>query len=163
MKAKDLVLLAFLSAILLVGQVTLAFLPNVEVVSFLIILYTIAYRKKVLYIIYCFALLEGLIYGFGIWWVMYLYVWTILAGITTIFRRNDSIILWAIISGAFGLIFGALCSIPYFIAGGWAMGFSYWVAGIPFDLIHCISNAAVMLILYKPCSKILKSARLSIN
>ena len=36
-------------------------------------------RKKTLYIIYIFALLEGLIYGFGIWWIMYLYAWPMLA------------------------------------------------------------------------------------
>ena len=65
-KVKDMVILAFLTAILLVGQVGMAFLQNIEVVSLLIIIYTLLFRKKVFYIIYIFAFLEGMIYGFGI-------------------------------------------------------------------------------------------------
>lgn len=150
MKTKELITLSFLGALLLVLQVALAPLPNVEVVSLLITLYTLHYRSKVLYIIYLFALLEGCIYGFGIWWLNYLYVWTVLWAITMAFSKNRSMVFWAVIQGFFGLCFGALCAIPYALAGGWYAGFSYWVSGIPFDLIHCVSNVVVTLVLYKP-------------
>ena len=43
-KVKDMVILAFLTAILLVGQVGMAFLHNIEVVSLLIIIYTLLFR-----------------------------------------------------------------------------------------------------------------------
>ncbi|MDD3218158.1 MAG: hypothetical protein PHC41_05865 [Lachnospiraceae bacterium] len=155
-KTKDLVAMAFLTAILLGGQVVMGFLPNIEIVSFLIIMYTLFYKKRVFYIIYVFALLEGLIYGFGIWWFMYLYVWSILAIAVLIMRKNQSLIVWCILSGVFGLCFGALCSIPYFISGGWAAGFGYWVTGIPFDIAHCAGNAVVMFVLYKPILAVLK-------
>ena len=147
---KELVLIALLSALLLVFQVGLSFLPNIEVVSLLVILYTLFFKNKTLYIIYLFALLEGLIYGFGIWWIMYLYVWTILWGITLLFKEEKNPIIWAFISGFFGLFFGTLCSVPYFITGGVHMGISWIIAGLQMDIIHGISNFLVTLLLFQP-------------
>ena len=66
---RELVTLAACTAILFVGQIALAFLPNIEVVSLLIILYTLTFKKRVLWIIYGFALLEGMLYGFSFWWI----------------------------------------------------------------------------------------------
>lgn len=147
---KELVLIALLSAVLLVCQVGFAFLPNIEVVSLLVIIYTLFFKKKTLYIIYIFALLEGLIYGFGIWWIMYLYVWTILWGITMLLKKEKSPVIWAFISGFFGLFFGTLCSVPYFITGGVSMGLSWIVAGLQMDIIHGIGNFFVALLLFQP-------------
>ena len=147
---KELVLIALLSASLLVAQVGLSFLPNIEVVSLLVILYTLFFKKKTLYIIYIFALLEGLIYGFGTWWFMYLYVWTILWGIATLFKEEKNPVIWAFISGFYGLFFGTLCSVPYFIIGGVQMGLSWIAAGLMADLIHGVGNFIVALVLFKP-------------
>lgn len=33
------------------------------------------------------------------------------------------------------------------------MALSYWVSGIPFDLIHCGGNFVMTLVLYKPLKK----------
>ena len=68
-------------------------------------------------------------------------------------RKNDSALVWAIVAAVHGLIFGALCSIPYLFIGGWTMALSYWVSGIPFDLIHCGGNFVMTLVLYKPLKK----------
>ena len=112
LQVKEIVVLAMSTAVLFAVQVMLAFIPNVELVSLLIIIYTQVYKKKVFYIIYAFAILEGIYYGFGIWWFMYLYVWSILAIITLILIKQKSIFVWTFVSGIFGLVFGALCSIP---------------------------------------------------
>lgn len=149
-KTRELVTMALLTAIMFVGQVSLAFLPNIEVVSLLVIVYTQVYKKKTFFIIYAFAFLEGLTYGFGVWWFGYLYIWSILALIVLLIGKQTSAVLWSIVSGAFGLIYGFLYAIPYFVAGGWAAGFSYWIAGIPYDITHCIGNVVVALLLYKP-------------
>ncbi|NLZ80593.1 MAG: hypothetical protein GX913_02115 [Clostridiales bacterium] len=156
MKTKDIALIGFLSAILFVSQLALAFLPNIEVVSLLVIIYTLVFKRKVFFIIYVFAILEGIFYGFGTWWIMYLYVWTILALFTLWFQKNKSHVFWSLISALYGLSFGALCAIPYFFIGGWSMGAAFWVSGIPFDIIHCIGNFAVTLILFKPTLAILR-------
>lgn len=159
MKIKDIALLGMLGSILFITQVVLAFLPNIELVSLLVIVYTQKYQKKALYTIYIFALLEGLFYGFGIWWIMYLYVWTILWFIVLCFRKNTQAFFWALVSGAFGISFGALCSVPYFIIGGIRGGFAYWVSGIPFDIPHGIGNFIIALALYRPITCLFQKSR----
>lgn len=144
------VTMGFLSAILLVAQMGMAFLPNIEPVTTLILIYTLNYKKKVFPVIYTFVLLEGLVFGFGIWWVSYLYIWSIFAIIVLAFQKISSVIIWAVISGAFGLLFGALCSVPYLISGGPGAALAYWTAGIPYDILHCGGNFVLTLVLYRP-------------
>ncbi|MGI6110402.1 MAG: hypothetical protein ACOYB8_11245 [Eubacteriaceae bacterium] len=150
MKIREIVLLSLCSAILLVVHVAFSFLPNIELVTPLILIYTLVFRKQIFYIIYLYALLTGLIWGFGIWWINYLYVWSVLAIIVLLLKKNESVVVWSVIAALFGLCFGALCAIPYWIAGGWAAAVSYWIAGIPFDLIHCAANFVVTLLIFKP-------------
>lgn len=146
----DIVICGIFSAILFVSQVVIAGLPNIELVSLLVIIYTLVFERKTIPIIYIFALLEGLLYGFGIWWVMYLYVWTILYVIARIFRNNQRPLFWAFTGGFFGLIYGFLCSIPYIFAGGIGAGIAWWIRGIPYDIIHGVSNFIVILVLFNP-------------
>lgn len=155
-KTRRIATIGILSAILLLGQVGMSFLPNIEPVTTLIILYTLVYKKYTFPIIYIFVLLEGIIYGFGIWWVSYLYIWSILALLTLALKKMDSAVLWAVFSGAYGLSFGALCAIPYLLSGGIGAAIAYWINGIPFDLLHCGGNFVLALVLYKPLLPILK-------
>lgn len=155
-KVKSIVTMGGLSAILLAGQLGMSFLPNIEPVTPLIILYTLIYRKQVFPIIYTFVLLEGMVFGFGIWWISYLYIWSILAFLVLILPPDSPTVLWAITAGAFGLLFGALCAIPYLISGGPAAAFAYWAAGIPYDILHCAGNFTLTLILFKPLFHVLK-------
>lgn len=158
-KLRELLLLALLGAMMMATQVALAALPNIHLVAVFVILAALLFGWKCLFSVYIFVLLEGLVYGFSMWFVNYLYVWTVLALIAVLFRKNRSRWFWGAVAGIFGLLFGALCSIPYFFVGGWAAAFSYWVAGIPFDLIHCASNAVLtftlLLPLYNLCCRLL--------
>ncbi len=149
---RDIIVGGLLAALLYALQVAMAAMPNIEPVSFLVILYTLFFPSLAPYIMVVFILLEGFTFGFGIWWVNYLYVWPLLAVLAYLFRRQKSALFWAILSGAYGLAFGALCAIPWFFMGGWAMGFAYWVSGLPFDITHCIGNFVLMLVLYRPVS-----------
>lgn len=155
--------MAMLTAILFLGQVCMAFLPNIEVVTLLVILYTQVYKKKVFFIIYAFALLEGVFYGFGIWWFNYLYVWSIQAVINLLFRKQKSVVFWSILSGFYGITFGVLCSLPYFAIGGPSAAFAYWVSGLAYDIPHCIGNVALCLVLFRPLVYILRKSCREIN
>lgn len=139
------------------------FLPNIELVSLFIIVYTLVLEKKVFYIIYVFVLVEGTIFGFSMWWFSYLYIWSILAAAVLIFRRIEKPFFWAIVSGVFGLLFGAMTAIPYLFIpdGGVAAAIAYWVKGIPFDLLHCGGNVIAAALLLRPLLKIMK--RLYLN
>jgi energy-coupling factor transport system substrate-specific component len=149
-KTRDIALAGAFGALLFVAQVALSFLPNIELVSILVIVYTLVFQGQVIWTLGVFILLEGLVYGFGTWWVSYLYLWPALAGLTWLFRNMQSSLGWAILAAAYGLGFGALCAIPYLLTGGWTAGLSYWVSGIPFDLAHCGGNFVAALALYRP-------------
>ena len=151
---REMCLLALMAALMVASQVAMAALPNIHLVAVFIIVTTLAFGWKAMLAVAVFVALEGFIFGFGIWWVSYLYVWPVLVAVVMIFRENDSSLLWAIIAGAHGLLFGALCAIPYLFVGGWPMAVSYWVAGIPFDLVHCAGNFVVTLLLAKPLAKL---------
>lgn len=155
-KTREIVILGILAAIVFIAQIALYFIPNVEIVTLLIILYTLLLGRKVFYIIYVFVILEGFVYGFGMWWLNYMYVWSVQALITLLFRKQDSVFFWSIMSGFYGITFGALCTIPYFFAGGTSAAFAYWVSGLGYDLTHTIGNVAVCLVLYKPLRYILE-------
>ena len=162
--ARDVATVGLMVAAIEAFKFTMQAMPNIEMTSFLVILFTLCYPRLTLYAIPVFTLMEGMIYGFGLWWVMYLYAWPLLTLVTRVFSRNDSAFFWAVVSGVFGLLFGALCAVPYFfigfISGGAAQGlrqmFAWWVAGIPFDLIHGVSNFVIMLALYRPIGSLLK-------
>lgn len=147
---RDLTLLAMLTALMVASQVALAILPNVHLVGVLVIVTTLVFGWKALYAVFSFAFLELLIYGAGMWVLNYFYVWPLMVICILPFRKVESPLFWGIFAAIQGLTFGAQCAIPYFLAGGWAAGFSYWVAGIPFDLIHCISNFVLGSLLVKP-------------
>ena len=151
---RELCLIAILAALMFGTQVAMASIPNVHLVAVFIILAATLFGWKALYSVFIFVLLEGLMYGFGLWFVSYLYIWPLLAIVAVLCSRNTSRIFWAVVAGIFGLIFGALCAIPYFIAGGWAAGVAYWVAGIPYDFIHCVSNAVLTFFLIAPMQKL---------
>lgn len=155
-KATYLATMGVLSAVLLIGQMGMSFLPNIEPITCLIIIYTLIYKKRVFPMIYTFVILEGLVFGFGIWWVSYLYIWSILAALTMLFRKNQSVVIWAVLAGSYGLLFGAMCAIPYLISGGIGAAFSYWVSGIPYDIIHCIGNFVITMVIFQPVYQTLK-------
>lgn len=148
--------MGMMTAAAFAGQIAMSFLPNIEIVTLLFILYTLVLGKKVFLVIYAFVLLEGIFYGFGLWWLNYLYIWTILAIVVLMFRKQDSVLFWSIISGFYGLTYGALCSLIYLFIGGPNTAFAYWVSGLGFDVTHCIGNVVVCLILFKPLRYVLE-------
>ena len=112
---------------------------------------------------YVFVLLEGFLYGFHIWWFSYLYVWLILYLVARVVGDKGSPFIWALVSGLFGLSFGALCAIPYFFIGGPGGYVAYFVSGIPFDLLHAGGNFLLALALFKPLNALLRRYRQTIG
>ena len=63
-KTRELVIMGVLTGVVFLGQVFMGFLPNVEIVTLLFMLYTLVFGKKVFLMIYVFVFLEGIFYGF---------------------------------------------------------------------------------------------------
>lgn len=150
----SLCVMAMMGVLLVVSKEALAALPNFEAVSLLIILFTLSFGARALGAVGVFLGVEGLLYGFGSWWVMYLYVWPLLWGLTILFKKLPLQMKWgwqwALLSGAYGLAFGTLCSLTYLPVGGIKMAFAWIVSGLPFDVAHGVGNFLLMLVLYYP-------------
>lgn len=159
LKVRELVLYALLGTVMYAGKMALAGLPNIEPVSLLVIVYTLVFGRKALWPIYVYVGLEFVTWGLSAWSLNYLYVWLILYGLTRLMRKMEHPFQWAVLAGGFGLCFGLLCAPVYCFIGGWGYAVSWWVSGIPYDLLHCAGNFAMTLLLYKPCLRILKELR----
>ena len=154
---KDVAYLGISLALLEASKLALDLLPNVEVVTLLFIVYTIFYGRKTILVAIGFTAIECVLKGVNVWSFMYLYIWPLL--IMIVFyanKRKVGYMFYCILSGFFGLFFGMLCSIPYLFIGGWHMAVTWWVAGIPYDIIHCGSNFVLCLLLFKPLCAIMK-------
>ncbi len=161
LKPRELAADALLSAILFISQVSLSWIANVELVSMLLILYTLVFQKHVWLILYVFVVLEGLIYGFGLWWFSYLYVWAVLpAAVFLIYKkRTPKPFGVSLLSGVFGMLFGLFCALSYLAVAGLNTALTWWTAGIPFDILHGISNFLLSMILFKPLYHLLTSLK----
>ena len=148
--AYDIARVGMMIAVLEVVKRILDPVPNVELVTFFIMLFTIYYGWKTMIAVFAFVGMEFLIWGFGMWSICYLYVWPVLVVVTMLTRKKNSYILYCVESGVFGITFGALCAVTTLFIMGPAGALGWWIAGIPFDLIHGISNFLVCLVLYKP-------------
>lgn len=144
-------------AILFVMQIALSFIPNCELVSCLTILFTLAFGPEMFLSVTVFSLLEGFLYGFGLWVVSYLYVWPLLVLLTLLLKKlfREDRLLWAVLAAGFGLIFGSLFAIAY-IPVDPSYALSYWIAGLMWDAWHAFTNGVIVFLLFKPLNRAMK-------
>ena len=147
---QEIALFGVLGALTFALQVAMAPLPNIEPVSLLVMIFAAVFGWKCLYPVYVFVAMEILFYGISTWNIYYLYVWTVLAFAAVLMRKSQQPLAWALLSGIFGLAFGALCGIVDVFIGGLAYAGAKWVSDIPFDLLHCGGNFVIALIMFKP-------------
>ena len=147
---RHLVIFAMLGTIQFVSKQALEFLPNVELVSTLTMVYTLVYRRRALIPVFLFIFLEGAMWGFSLWWYPYLYLWPVLWGVTMLLPRRMPVWLqvpvYAAVCGLFGLAYGTLYA-PYQAAVflGWDLKKTLaWIAaGFPWDVTHALGNLAL--------------------
>ena len=137
-----LVLSGLMGALLVVSKQAMSGLPNIEPVTLLIILFALELPRETPGAITVFLVLQGVLYGFGLWWAMYLYVWYLLAFLARLLRRMDHALGWAVFSGLYGLCFGGLCAAVYLVAKTPAFALSWWLSGLSYDAMHGVGNFA---------------------
>lgn len=142
-------------------QVAMGPLPNIEPVSLMILVMSLVFGLKALWSVLVFVLLEGLMYGFGLWWFFYLYAWPLLVVITALLKNKirESSLGCALLSGAYGLFFGFLYALIFLFSGGFSAFWTCWVAGIMFDIVHCVANFALAFVLADPLVRLLEKCR----
>lgn len=158
---QEICLFAILGALMFISKIVMEALPNIHLLGMLTITYTIVFRKKALIPIYVYVLLNGLFAGFNAWWVPYLYIWTILWGVTMLLPKNMpkavACVAYPIICALHGLFFGVLYAPVQAIMFkfNFEQTLAWIAAGFTFDIIHMIGNFAVGLLIF-PVSETLK-------
>lgn len=146
LKTREMVVFAMLGAIMYISKIVMDFAPNIHLLGTFIVAFTVKYRWKALYPIYVFVLITGLLNGFSSWWIPYLYIWTLLWGITMLLPKKMSQkikpIVYMVVCASHGFLYGILYAPSQAIIYGLSFdGMIAWiVAGLPFDMIHGISN-----------------------
>lgn len=101
-----------LGAVMYASKVIMEFAPNIHLLGVFTIAFTVVYRKKALYPIYTYVILNGVLYGFATWWIPYLYLWAVLWGAAMLLPRNmpEKIqpIVYMAVCAAHGFLFGTL-------------------------------------------------------
>lgn len=153
---RELTLFSVLGALTFAAKYVMSFLPNIEPVSLLVMLFAVVFGRKCLFPIYLYIAMELLFYGIGLWNINYLYIWVVLALAAYLLRKMRHPLGWALLSGGFGLLFGALCGIVDVFIGGFSYAAAKWVSGIPFDIAHCAGNFVIALLLFVPMRKLME-------
>lgn len=163
MQIRDITLIAILSASITASKLALSFIPNVELVTLLFMIYAVVFGvRKSLFVSIIFTTTEIFIYGFSTWLLVYFFIWPMLILITSLIKNKvTSEYGYAVLAGIFGYIFGIFFAISESFFYGLAYGWTYWIKGIPFDLIHGTSNFIIVLMLYKPIKNLLMQLKRS--
>lgn len=158
MKVRDIVLIGILSATITSGKLILSFIPNVEIVTLLFIVYTIVFGyKKTFFVSMIFATTEIFIYGFNTWLLVYYFIWPLLIVLTELMKKRvKSEYGYAALGAIFGYAFGTFFAIAESLFYGTAYGLTYWIRGLLFDLLHGTSNFIIILILLNPLKNLLE-------
>ena len=155
-----LVLSGLMGALLVVSKQAMSGLPNLEPVSLLIILFALELPRETPGAITVFILLQGVLYGFGLWWVMYLYVWYLLALLAWLLRRMDNAFFLGSVQRAVRPVLRRVrvrrC---IYFAKTPAFALSWWLSGLSYDALHGVGNFVLMLLLYRPLCRALQMAK----
>ena len=163
---KDIVLTALAAALLSAGKQALASIPNVEVVTLLIMLYAACFKPQIAFIATgVFIVIECFIWGIHTWVLAYIIHWNFVAFATfllaRVFKVKNRFIYLAftiIVTACFGVLTTLIDAIIG--AGRSTRTFSHifvvtYVRGIYFYIVHVVGNAAFNIVLFAPMRALL--------
>lgn len=143
---REIAVFGMLGGIMYASKLIMELIPNVHLLGVFTIAYTVVYRKKALYPIYTYVILNGILCGFAAWWVPYLYLWTLLWGAVMLLPKRIpkkvQPIVYMSVCAAHGFLFGTLYAPAQALLYGLNLkGMIAWiVAGLPWDAVHGVSN-----------------------
>ncbi len=160
LSVREMCVFAMLGALMFASKIIMEVLPNIHILGLLTMAYTLAFRKKALIPLYVYIMLNGIFAGFATWWIPYLYIWTVLWGITMLLPKKMpkpvAIVVYPLICCLHGLFFGILYAPAQALLFGLDFeGMLAWIAaGFVFDVTHAIGNFAAGLLIL-PMSQLL--------
>lgn len=146
LKTREIVIFGMLGAVMYASKLIMEVAPNVHLLGVFTIAFTVVYRSKALYPIYTYVILNGIFAGFAAWWIPYLYLWTVLWGVTMLLPQKmpEKIrpVVYMTVNACHGFLFGTLYAPAQALLFGLSFkGMIAWIiAGLPFDFVHGIGN-----------------------
>lgn len=164
LSTRELVIFGMLGALMYASKVIMEAAPNIHLLGVFTIAFTVVYRQKALYPIYTYVFLNGLFSGFAAWWIPYLYLWTVLWGITMLLPKKmpEKIkpVVYMVVNACHGFLYGTLYAPAQAIMFGLSFDamVAWIIAGFPFDFVHGVSNFFCGLLIV-PVIRVLKSVQ----
>ena len=155
------VIFAMLGALMFCSKKAMEALPNIHLLGMFIMTFTVVFRWKALIPLYLYVFLDGIFGGFDVWWLPYLYIWTLLWGAAMLLPRKMpkkvAMIVYPIVCALHGLLFGVLYAPAEALL--YRLNFQQTVAwvvsGLPFDALHAAGNLVSGLLIV-PLSELLR-------
>lgn len=163
LSVKETVVFAMLGTMMFISKQLTEALSNVHLLGVFTVAFTVVYRKKALYPILVFILVSGIFYGFATWWIPYIYLWPILWGMAMLIPQKlpnkVKPIVYMSVCALHGFLYGTLYAPAQAVLFGLNFkGMISWIiAGLPFDVIHGVSNFLCGALIL-PITKALKTA-----
>jgi energy-coupling factor transport system substrate-specific component len=161
---KDIALVAVWAALTFAAKLVLAPVANVELVSLLLAVFTVVMGLErgvcTALVFATLSVVESTYYGAGDWIVLYYINWPLLTLLAKIFlSKTSGEIRAAVLLGLFGLLFDVPSAGIKLALFGPVYAATYFVSGIPFDVMHGAANFVTALFLYRPLVRQLEKAR----
>lgn len=143
---------ALFTALVTLGRLGFAFLPNVQLMTVLIVCITLYYGWKTgLAVSVLSVLLSNIYLGMGPWTLAQIIAFSVLVGLTNLLRNRHHQMPLAVLqlfTGVLGMLYGLIISVvqaPFF---GWNILVPYYLSGLFFDIMHAGGNIVFLAILY---------------
>ncbi len=146
LKLWEVSLFSLFGALMFISKLLMEFLPNIHLIAMFICVFTVVFRAKALIPIYIFVFLTGVYGGFGLWWVPFLYIWTVLWAVVMILPKNMKVSVSAVVYTTVCTLHGLLYGLLYAPFQALAFGLDFkgmiaWIiSGLPFDAVHAAGN-----------------------
>lgn len=150
-----------LGAMMFCSKVIMEVLPNIHLIGMFTVAFTLTFRSKALIPIYINVFLIGVYGGFNLWWIPYLYIWTLLWAAAMLIPKKTPKWLLCIICPVICSLHGFLYGILYAPAEALMFGLDFkgmvaWIiAGFPYDILHGIGNFVAGLLIV-PLTQLMK-------
>jgi len=165
---REIAVFGMLGAMMYASKIVMELAPNIHLLGVFTVAFTVVYRKKALYPIYIYVILNGIFCGFATWWIPYMYLWTVLWAATMLLPqkmpKKIQPFVYMIINACHGFLFGTLYAPAQAILYGLSLnGMIAWIlAGLPWDFIHGMSNFFCGLLIV-PLIHVLRKFENSVN
>lgn len=150
--AQRIAALALMTAACVVGRMLFTFLPNVQPMTAILLLLTLAFSLPEALLIAALSLvITNLFLGFGIWTVGQLLSYAVILLLFWLCTRlplvGEKLWFQAGVAALMGFVYGFSYAIFNYFLLGMQVFWAYWLSGLSFDALHAAGNLGFYLLL----------------